>query len=316
MCALPGQRQELRRAIAVAHLAARHLGDALAHRLAQGFAPGHHAARADAQAAGLGLVGQQRRRRGVGGQHAGLKVVERRHQFIDRLQQAEAARRRAQPGVDAAQPLEADHAREVPAGGRHQRRAVAGAHHVEGGEGGKQPAPAARRQAVAHGLQRVVHGHGVRVLHEDARLPAGARAFPHHVAVQVRLGGARRIGHEVAQLVQLQFGLGHPLVEAVHQLALGHRRHARQVGRAQAAVAQPLAVHRHGARGLEQAHQALLLALADQPRRGMAGGHHVQHGGLQAQGVEHRVHQRPGDDPACLHGRRSAKGYGMSVSCF
>ena len=166
--------------------------------------------------------------------------------------------------------------------------AVAAAQHVERGKGTEQPAPAAAaRHAVAHRLQRVVHRQRLRVLHEHARLAAGARAFPHHVAAQPRLARARGVAQEIAQLMKPQFGVGHPVVKARHQFAPRDRRHARQDRSTWAcALAHAFAVKRRAARGLEQPHQALLLALRDQEGRRVGGGHHVEHGGLQVQGVE------------------------------
>jgi len=90
--AFPGDGQKLRRAVAVAHRRAQGLRHARTHGGAQMFAAGQHMARRDVQAPGGGLVGQQGGGGRVGDQDGELKVVQRRHQFMHRAEQVEAAR--------------------------------------------------------------------------------------------------------------------------------------------------------------------------------------------------------------------------------
>ena len=297
MRAFPGHGQKLRRAIAAAHHGVQAAVHVFARGAAQRFAAGQHAARANAQAPRRRLVGQHGSGRGVRGQHGGLEFVERRHQGIGGLHQAEAVRRLRDPGVEAAQPLKTDDAGKVPARGRHHGGAVGDAQRIERRERAEPPAcPAAApcRCAVPHHFKRVVHGHGLRVLHEHARQRAGARAFPHHVTALPRIAHAAFSGSEVAQLVQAQGRVGHPVVKTVHQLGPRHGRNAAQVRGARYCGVNAFAVKgRAGSRGVQQTGQPLLLALQQQRRGGVGGRDHIQGGGLQVQGVEHGGHGRP-----------------------
>ena len=221
MGALPAHGEKLGRAIAVAHRAAQPLLDVRAHGGTQRFTTGPHLSRCDAQGATARLVGQQRRCSGVSGQHRGCEVVEGSHQLGRGHLDGEAARVARQPGVERAQPLHRDIAGEMPAGRAHKGNALGQAQRV-------QPARQRARCAAAQRLQRVVHGHGLRVLHKNARLATGARAFPHHVAALPGLGDARRVGSEGAQRIQREAGVGHPVIKAIHQLPARHHRQVLQ----------------------------------------------------------------------------------------
>ena len=280
VAAFPGDGQELRGAVAGAHGGTQRAADQRPRAAAQRFTARDHVVRVDGQRAGLLPLGQQRGRRGVGGDDGRPEGLQLAAQIAQRLLDVEAGRGLAEPAVDAAQPLEADDAGEVPLRGRDQRGALAQA---GGGVGVEQAVR--RAHAVAHGLQRVVHGQRGRVLHEHARPPAGARAFPGHVALEA-LAHARQPGGEAAQLVQLERRVGHPVGEALHQLVARDRLHAGEVGRHRRGR-QAFAVERRALlRGLQQALQPAGLPLRQQAGRRVAGGDDVERGRLEAQRVE------------------------------
>jgi len=147
------------------------------------------------------------------------------------------------------------------------------------------------RRAAAQGLQRVVHGHGLAVLHEDARLTGGARTLPHHEAAQPGLGDALRVGREGPQLVNPQARIGHPVVETLHELPTRDHRPLLQRHPGRAARGQQLLVQaRTAQRRIHQLLQAHLLALRDAQGSTPLGGHDVQRHGGQAQQIEHGAH--------------------------
>src|SRR5450631_136946 len=69
--------------------------------------------------------------------------------------------------------------------------------------------------------QRVVGRQRCLVLDEDARLAAGAGAFPHDVAILVAIPDMRAVSEERLDAGTIYTGIGDPIVEVRHQLVFG-----------------------------------------------------------------------------------------------
>ena len=172
----------------------------------------------------------------------------------------------------------------MPARGAHKGMALGQLQRVH-------PVRQRARCAAAQGFQRVVHGHGLRVLHKHAGLAAGARAFPHHVAAQPGFGNALGVGGQGAQFVKLEARIGHPVIKALHELAA--RDHGQLLQRRAGAAArgqQFLVQARFAQCHVEQLRQAPLLPLGNALGRAPVGRRHVERHGGQAQQIEHGAH--------------------------
>ena len=147
------------------------------------------------------------------------------------------------------------------------------------------------RRAAAQGFERVVHRHGLRVLHKNARLPGGARAFPHHVAAQPGLGNAVGVRSERAQLIELEARVGHPVVKALHELAARDHRQLIQGRTGVRAPGHQFPVQaRVAQRRRQQLRQTHLLALRNALGGAPVGCHHIHRHAGQAQQVKNRAH--------------------------
>ncbi len=71
------------------------------------------------------------------------------------------------------------------------------------------------------GDERIADRERVGILDEDAGLARRSGAFPEHVPVEIALADSFAVGDEGVDAGARDLGIGHPVVEAFHQPALG-----------------------------------------------------------------------------------------------
>jgi len=215
--ALRCQRQEFRRTVAVRHRATERPMDEVAHCVRQAFASGPHLARCVLQAAGDMFLSEQHRGTRIGGNDGGSQRLQFSHDPIGALQKGNAVQTACPGWTQAPRALHRHGTCKVATCRADEHDAFAQAKRVEQLHGGPQ-------HRSAKSLKRVIHRHRCRVLHEDSGLTTAARAFPYDVAAKKRLGDVRPIGHETAQCVKPNNGIGDPVVELTHQIGLAGDR--------------------------------------------------------------------------------------------
>ena len=149
-------------------------------------------------------------------------LVELRRDPGRRLQDGKDARALAQPGIEHAQAFEHRVPGEMSPGRSDQRVAVARKRCRDERQWRSQPPE-------TNDFERVVHGEGIAVVHENAGFTGGAGARPDSVAFQQRLTDALLIGEESTHHRPLHPGVGKRRLEMRHQLAFCDWRQTRKI---------------------------------------------------------------------------------------
>lgn len=147
-----------------------------------------------------------------GCEHDRIQGLESLPESVHRLQKRQIMQLPAKPRVQLPEALGRHGARVVFFGRSNEHQIALQVHAAW-----MRNSPANER--AANCLERVVHAHRQRVLHEDSGFAAGSGALPHQVPVEIQSCQALGAPDEHAQLVEANSRVGDPLVEVLHQLA-------------------------------------------------------------------------------------------------